>query len=66
MTDSDNARIRQLDDKSDYFLWRLRVQSASDSKELTAAFTSKEVPAAVDSAISPSNVCKPAASSSTP
>ena len=49
MTDQDKPRIRPLDDKSDYSMWRTRVESAADGKGLTAAFNEKEVPAGVDS-----------------
>ena len=48
MTDYDKVRIRPLDEKSDYSLWRLRVESAVDKKGLTAAFTQKEAPLCVD------------------
>ena len=48
MTDSDKARIRPLEEKSDYSLWRVRVESACDSKGLTDAFTKKEVPEGAD------------------
>ena len=48
MTDYDKVRIRPLDEKSDYSLWRLRVESAVDKKGLTAAFTQKEAPLDVD------------------
>ena len=48
MTDYDKVRIRPLVEKSDYSLWRLRVESAVDKKGLTAAFTQKEAPLYVD------------------
>ena len=48
MTETDKVRIRPLDDKSDYALWRLRVESACDDRGLTAAFNQKEAPAGTD------------------
>ena len=50
MTDQEKLYIRPLDDKSDYGLWRTRVESVADGKGLTAAFNKKEAPAGVDSA----------------
>lgn len=50
MSESEKPRIRPLDDKSDYSLWRIRVESACDDKGLTAAFTQKEVPVDADRA----------------
>ena len=48
MTETDKVRIRPLDDKSAYALWRLRVESACDDRGLTAAFNQKEAPAGTD------------------
>ena len=48
MTETDKVRIRPLDDKSDYALWRLRVQSVCDDRGLTAAFNQKEALADAD------------------
>ena len=39
MTDQDKLRIRQLDDKSDYSLWRVRVMSAISTKKATPAMS---------------------------
>ena len=50
MTDSEKARILQLDDKINYALRCLRVESFYGSMKLTAAFTLKEFPAGLDSA----------------
>lgn len=38
MTDPDKMRIKPLRDKSDYALWRLRVEAANDGRGLTDAF----------------------------
>lgn len=48
MTDSDKMRIKPLDGKSDYALWRLRVEAACDAKGLTEAFSSEKKPAGSD------------------
>ena len=42
---ADKVRIKPLDDKSDYALWRIRVEAACHGKGLTEAFSEKEVPA---------------------
>jgi len=47
MSETEKSRIRPLDDKSDYALWRVRVESACDDKGLTAAFNQKEAPEGV-------------------
>jgi len=38
MTDTDKLKIRQLDDKSDYALWRIRVRAAISAKGLKKVF----------------------------
>ena len=48
MSESEKSRIRPLDDKSDYSLWRIRFASAIDKKGITTAFTQKEFPTGVD------------------
>jgi len=40
MTDQDKLRIRQLDDKSDYSLWRVRVMSAISIEKATPEMSS--------------------------
>lgn len=37
MTDTDKIKIRPLDDKSDFALWRIRVQAAISAKGLSSA-----------------------------
>lgn len=39
MTEQDKLRVRQLDDKSDYSLWHIRVLAAISSKKLTNAMS---------------------------
>lgn len=39
MTEQDKLRIRQLDDKSDYSLWPIRVLAAMSAKKLTNAMS---------------------------
>lgn len=41
-TDQDRIRIRQLDDKSDYSLWRIRVTAIIDAKGLADVFSSAD------------------------
>ena len=42
MSDHDKVRVHQLDDKSDYSLWRIPVESACQEKVLTAALSMTE------------------------
>ena len=44
MTDTDKLRIKQLDDKDDYRLWRIRIAAACDGKGLEAVLDHKECP----------------------
>lgn len=42
MTEPDKLRIRPLDDKSDYALWRIRIQAAISAKGLEEVFEEKK------------------------
>ena len=63
MTEQDKIRIKPLDDKSDYALWRIRVMAAQSAKGLDSVFKEKtntredssEVSKAVTTDTSPSN-----------
>lgn len=48
MIDQEQPRIKPLDDKSVYELWRIRLEAAVNQKRLIEAFASKEVPTAVE------------------
>lgn len=48
MTNSDKIRLKALDEKSDYALWRLRVEATCTAKGFTAALNTEEVPPGVD------------------
>lgn len=48
MSDTEKVRIKPRDERSDYALWRVRVESACDGKGLTAAFPQKKSPSGAD------------------
>ena len=48
LTDSDKFRIKLLEEKYEYALGRIRVETACKRNGITAAFSEKEVPAGKD------------------